>query len=142
MNPQKSLGVFKALAWFVSIYHFVLGILAILAPASVVVPIVNTIYGVNPNIDAKFLYMVKFIGAYMIMFAVTAAILAYKPVEYRKLVWVLIGFFMIRILERLFFFGLLSEAFNVSFAQDLRVMIPIAILAIALYYFRPQTSSM
>ena len=140
MQSKTSLGIFKALAWFVSIYHFILGLLAILAPASIVLPIVNTIYGVNPNVDAQFLYMVKFIGAYMIMFAVVAAILAYKPVEYRKLVWIPIGLFVIRIIERLFFFGLLSEAFNITFTQDLRVMIPIVILAIALYYFRPRSS--
>jgi hypothetical protein len=140
MQSKTSLGVFKALAWFVSIYHFILGTLAILAPASLVLPIVNTIYGINPNIDAQFLYMIKFIGAYMIMFAVVTAILAYKPVEHRKLVWIPIGLFVIRIIERFFFFGLLSEAFNITFTQDLRVMIPIIILTIALYYFRPRSS--
>ena len=141
MQSQTSLKIFKVLAWFAAIYHFILGLLGIFAPASIVVPIVKTIYGVSPNVDAQFLYMAKFIGAYMIAFAIATAILAYKPVEYRKLVWVPISLFVIRIFERVFFFGLLTEAFNISFAQDLRVIIPITLIAIGLYYFRPRQTA-
>lgn len=141
MQSQTSLKIFKALAWFASIYHFILGLLGVFAPANVVVPIVNAVYGVSPRVDAQFLYMVKFIAAYMIVFAIATAILAYKPVEYRKLVWVPIGLFVIRIFERVFFFGLLTEAFNISFAQDLRVIIPITLMAIGLYYFRPRQTT-
>ena len=140
MQSKTSLSMFRFLAGFVSVYHFILGLIAIFGASSLVTSAVTIVYGVTPNIDAQFLYMVKFIGAYMIAFAITAAILAYKPVEYQKLVWVLIGLFVIRILERIFFFSLLTEAFHITFAQDLRVMVPIAILAIALYYFRPRSS--
>lgn len=140
MQSKTSLSIFKFLAGFVSVYHLVLGLIAIFGTTSLVTSAVTMVYGVTPTIDPQFLYMVKFIGAYMIVFSIATAILAYNPVQYRKLVWVPIGLFVIRILERLIFFGLLGEAFHITFAQDLRVMIPIAILAIALYYFRPRSS--
>ena len=141
MQSKTSLGIFKFLAGFVSVYHFILGLIAIFGSTSLVTSAVTMVYGVTANIDAQFLYMTKFIGAYMIVFAIATAVLAYNPVQYRNLVWVPVGLFTLRVLERLIFFGLLTEAFHITFAQDLRVMIPIAFLALALFYFRPRVST-
>ena len=138
MQSKTSLGIFRFLAGFVSVYHFILGLIGTFASSETVVWVVNRVYGVNPTVDAQFIYLSKFIAAYMIAFAVSTAILAWKPIEYRKLVWVPITLFSIRVIERLVFFGLLTEAFQVTMARNLQVVIPIAILAIALYYFRPR----
>ncbi len=119
-------------------YHFILGLVAFFGSSDVISSVVATVYGVSPTMDAQFLYMVKFIGAYMLVFAITTALLAYKPIQYRKFVWVPISLFAIRIIERIFFFSLLSGAYGITFAQDLRVILPIGVLAIALYYFRPK----
>ena len=139
MQSKTSLGIFRFLAGFISLYHFILGLMAIFGGTTMVTSAVKMVYGVTPNIDAQFLYLVKFIGAYMIVFAIATAILAFNPVEYRKLVWVPIGLFTIRIFERIIFFSLLNEAFNITFVQDLRVVIPISVLTVALYYFRPKS---
>ena len=135
---SKHLGIFKFLAGFVSVYHFILGLIGTFAPTETIVWVVTRVYGVIPTVDAQFIYLAKFIAAYMIVFAVATALLAWKPVEYRKLVWVPITLFTIRVIERIVFFGLLTDAFEISMARNLQVIIPIAILALALYYFRPQ----
>jgi hypothetical protein len=141
MQSKTSLGIFRFLAGFVSVYHLILGLIGTFASTETVVWVVTRVYGVVPTIDAQFTYLAKFIAAYMIVFAITTAILAWKPVEYRKLVWVPITLFTIRIIERLVFFGLLTEAFQITMARNLQVIIPIAIIAVALYYFKPKAGT-
>ena len=138
MNSKKSLGIFKFLAGFVSVYHFILGLVGTFASTDTVVWFVNRVYGVNPTIDAQFIYLAKFISIYMIVFAIAMAFLAWKPVKFRKLVWLPITLFSVRIIERLVFFDILNEAFGVDMTQNLTVIMPIGILVIALYTLRPK----
>ncbi len=140
MQSKRSLGVFRFLAGFVSIYHFGLGLIGIFASSETVVWFVNKVYGINPTVDAQFIYLSKFIAAYMIVFAIATLILALKPIEYRKLVWVPITLFSIRVIQRIVFFDLLQSAFKIDWARNLQVIVPIAILAIALFYLRPRGS--
>lgn len=135
---SNSLKVFRFLAGFISVYHFILGLIGTLASTETIVLVVTKIYGITPTVDAQFIYLARFVSAYMIVFAVTTAVLAWKPIEYRKLVWVPITLFVIRVVERLVFFDLLTEAFHITMARNLQVVVPITILAIALYYFRPR----
>ena len=134
----KSLIIFRFLAGFVAIYHFILGLIGIFASTDVIVWVVTRVYGVIPTVDAQFVYFAKFISAYMIAFAVANALLAWKPIEHRNLVWVPITLFSIRVAQRLIFFEVLSESFQISALRNLQVVIPIAIIAAALYYVRPR----
>jgi|SRR3989344_206603 len=141
MNSKKSLAIFQFLAGFVSVYHFILGILGTFASPETVLWVTSKVYGISATPDAQFIYLTKFISAYMIAFAIATAILAWKPVGYQKLVWVPITLFSLRVVERLFFFDLLTQAFNITMTRNLQVIVPIGILAIALYYFRPTTKN-
>ena len=140
MNSKKSLGVFRFLAGFASIYHFLLGLVGTFASADTVVWFVNRVYGINPLVNAQFIYLAKFISIYMIVFAIAMALLAWKPVKFRKLVWLPITLFTVRVIERIVFFDLLNEAFGIEMSQNLTVVVPIALLAIAFYVFRPKTN--
>ena len=141
MQSKTSLGIFRFLAGFVSVYHFILGLIGTFASSETVVWVVNRVYGVNPTVDAQFIYLSKFIAIYMIVFAIAMAILAWKPVQYRKLVWLPITLFTVRVIERLVFFDLLQAAFKIDMARNFQIIIPIAILAVSLYYFRPREAS-
>lgn len=68
------------------------------------------------------------------------AILAWKPAQYRILIWVPITLFTVRVIERLVFFEDLQSIYKIDMSQNLRIVIPIAILAVALYYLRPRSS--
>ena len=141
MQTNTSIRIFRFLAGFASVYHFALGLIGTFASTETVLWVVNRVYGVNPTVDAQFIYLTKFIAAYMIVFAIAMAILAWKPMEYRNLVWLPIALFTIRVIERLVFFDLLQDAFNTDMARNLQIIIPIAIMAVALFYFRPRQSS-
>lgn len=130
--------IFRFLVAFISIYHFTLGIIGIFGSPGLIATVVYQVYGAQPEINAQFIYLAKFISVYMLIFALTMAILAWNPQKYRHLVWIPITLFSIRIIQRLALFGLLSQAFNTSPSQNLRVIIPITILSIALFMLRPK----
>jgi len=123
------------------VYHFGLALIGIFGSADFIATVVNKVYGVAPAIDAQFLYLAKFISVYMTIFAIAMAILAWKPVQYRNLVWLPITLFGIRIIQRLIFFDLLVEAFQTTMARNLQVIIPIAILLVALFMLRPKSEA-
>ncbi len=141
MQSSDSLKVFRFLAGFVSVYHFILALIGIFGSTGFVVSVVNRVYGATPEINAQFLYLAKFISVYMIVFAIAMALLAWKPIQYRNLVWLPITLFGIRIIQRFVFFDLLNEAFQTTMARNLQVIIPIAILSIALFILRPKSEA-
>ncbi len=141
MQTNTRLNIFRFLAGFVSVYHFGLALIGIFGSADFIATVVNRVYGVTPAIDAQFLYLAKFISVYMIVFAIAMAILAWKPVQYRNLVWLPITLFGIRIIQRIVFFDLLVEAFQTTMARNLQVIIPIAILLVALFILRPKSET-
>ncbi|MFZ2150233.1 MAG: hypothetical protein WAV15_03700 [Minisyncoccia bacterium] len=141
MQSQTSLKVFKFLAGFISAYHFILALIGIFGSSNLITRVINSVYGVFPEINNQFLYLAKFISAYMIVFSIAMALLAWKPVQYRNLVWLPITLFGIRIIQRLVFFDLINETFQTTAARNLQVIIPIAVLLVALLYFRPREYS-
>ncbi len=131
--------IFKYTAWFACIYHIVLGVIGLFGTADVISPLIVKIYGVNPVFDHQFVYLVKFISAYFIVFGLTMGILAKNPVKYRALVWVGVALFAIRIFTRLYYFEQLQLAFiGITIQQNLMVLLPISAITTILVLFRPR----
>mgnify|MGYP001582291778 CR=1 FL=1 len=141
MQPASSFKIFRVVAWIASIYHIILGLLGTFASADIVVPIASSVYGITPQVNPQFLYMAKFIAAYMLAFGVMMGFVALKPREHRDLVWAAVILFGIRVFDRLVYFNLLQEAFGTDMARNLVTVVPIAIIAICLLAFRPRLSA-
>jgi len=140
MRSSVKVAVFRAVAGFGSIYHILLGLIGLFGTGAMLESTLDSVYGVNPKMDPQFLYLAKFVSSYILAIGVMLGILAWKPVEYRLLVWPAVTLFGIRIASRLFFFPLLKEAFGVSMIRNLQVLIPVAIMALLLIQLRPCTS--
>ena len=133
--------IFRYLAGFISIYHILLGLAGIFGSRDFIEPIISRVYGVTPVFDAQFLYLAKFISAYFIVFGLMMGFVALNPRRYAQLAWVAIALFAIRITQRLVFFGLLKDAFHITFAQNLQILIPITLLLIGLIVFHPGSNT-
>jgi hypothetical protein len=140
MDNNTSVKIFSGLAWFVAIYHLLLGLIGTLAPGSMVVSVAQTVFGVTLNPTAQFFVLSKFISAYMILMGIMMLFVAKKPYQYGALAWAAVIYFAIRIFNRLVFFGLLNEAFGTTMARNMVTVIPLAIIAIGLVIFRPRSS--
>ncbi len=139
MDQKTSVKIFVILAWIVSIYHLILGLIGIFAPDSVIVSVAQSVFGVTASGSAEFFVLAKFISAYMILMGIMMAFVAKKPYQFGVLAWAAVCFFAIRVFNRLAFFGLLNEAFGTTMARNMLTVIPITILAIGLAIFMPRS---
>ena len=138
MNKNTSVKIFRGFAWFAGVYHLILGLVGTLASGDTVVSIASAVYGITTTISPQFLYMAKFISAYMIAFGIMLVFIGSDPYRYRKLAWAAVVMFAIRIFDRLVFFSLLQEAFGVSMSKNLVTVVTVSIIALGLIVFMPR----
>lgn len=140
MGKETSLKIFRFLAGFISVYHLTLGLIGTFGSASLILFAVNRIYGAVPEVDVQFLVLARFISVYFIVFAVAMGLLAWKPLKYRNFVWLPIVLFSVRIIERIVTFDLISEAFGTTMGRNLQIIVPIGLLLVLLFVFRPKNN--
>lgn len=139
MNSDASLKIFRFLAGFAGVYHCILGLLGTFASAEFIAKTVSTVYGVAPRVDLQFLSSARFASAYLLAFGVMMLLVAWKPREHHMFVWAAVVLFAIRVFDRLVYFNVLQDAYGITMAQNLRVLIPVAIILVGLIVFRPKT---
>jgi hypothetical protein len=141
MTKQNTHNFFRILTGFIATYHLLLGICGIFLDAARMGFIVQLTYGVVPSLDPQFIYMTKFISVYFLVVAALAFFITVNPVKYAKLAWILIGLFIVRIIDRLVFFDALTQAFGITMAHNIITLIPITLLAIGLIAFMPKATT-
>lgn len=141
MNKDASLKVFQVLTGFISVYHLILAILGTFGSSTLVINVITSVYGVSPDSNLQFLYLVKFVAIYFLVVSLVAAFITYKPAYYADLVWVLVTLFVVRIVERIVFYDLLNAAFGTSFERNMMVVIPLVILTCLLIGLKPKSAS-
>lgn len=140
MDQKISVKIFVTLAWIVSVYHLILGLIGVFAPTSIIISVAQSVFGISVTGSAEFFVLAKFIAAYMILMGIMMAFVAKKPYQYGMLAWAAVVFFAIRVFNRLVFFGLLNEAFGTTMARNMITVIPITLIAIGLAVFMPRSA--
>ena len=141
MDKNISIKIFIVLAWFVSIYHLILGIIGTFAPQGTVISIAQSVFGVAIEATPQFFVLSKFIAALFIMLGITMAFVAKNPQKHGHLAWAVIVYFAIRIFNRISHFSLLNEAFGTTMQRNIMTVIPILIIAIGLIICMPRGKS-
>lgn len=132
--------VFQAVAGLAGVYHALLAAVGTFASTDTIQSIIRSTYGVNLTITDQMYYVVKFTSAYFTAFAVAMLLLAWKPVQYSNLVWVAVGLFGMRLLDRLLFYNGLKETFQFGLTQELFTIGTISTIMILLVVLRPRTN--
>ena len=130
--------IFQFVAGIAGVYHAILGLIGTFAAPATVQSIVASTYGVVLDVSGQMVYLVKFVSAYFIAFAVAMLLLAWKPVQYRHLVWVAVGLFGTRLLDRLLFMGGLREEFDFALTQEIFTIATISTIMVLLVVLRPR----
>lgn len=130
--------VFKATAWFAGLYQLALGIIGVFAGKDIAASVIQQTFGATIEMTPQIFYLVKFCSAYMVAFGVAMIVLATDPVKYKKIMWVAITLFGIRIFERLVFTELLDSSFGISFQSEMFTSGVLLVMMTLLYFFRPK----
>lgn len=124
---------FKALQfflWFICAFHMIVGL-------SLNIPLVplQTIadyYGARVEWTPQFLYIVKPVGAFMLVLGGLAGVAALAPLRHGAVVYGFVALFTIRALQRLVFQNEVSAAFAMAPARNLGAMVLFFAMAAAL----------
>lgn len=76
--------------------------------------IAKAAFGITLNHEPQTLYLAKVLGLYGLAFGGVALVASSDPVKYRKLIWLMVGIYLLRILDRAVFLSQVREAFAIS----------------------------
>lgn len=139
MKNSKKVLWFKILAWYVGIYHTILGLVGILASQKFVTSLATKIYSFNDTVfSPQFIVIARFAGAYMLALGVMAMMMGSKPQKYKGLVIPIVIMIGARIYTRLFNFSDINSAFGLGWNDNIIYLIVIALIAIGLLSLRPK----
>jgi hypothetical protein len=100
----------------IGLYHVGFAVLA-LASAAAAKWIARVAFGVFLDGTPQVMYISKLLGIYGLAFGGTALLAASNPAKYRPLIWVILGLYVLRVLDRAVFLPLVRESFAVSPAR-------------------------
>lgn len=108
---MQALRALKGLLWFVAAYQFVVGAMLLITPE--LGQLVVGLFGSNVEVTEQFSFMLKPIGAYMIMTGLISASAARAAVPHPSIVAGLVVLFSISVLYRVFRFGYIQSTFGI-----------------------------
>ncbi|MDP2668472.1 MAG: hypothetical protein Q8P07_01410 [bacterium] len=138
MKQETSLKIFKFIAWFIGIYHVILGLIGIFASADLIGSVINAVYHLTIVADPRFLIAAHFASSYMLALGIMMIFVAMKPREYKVFVWAAIAMFAARLFDHLLYLGTIEQSFNSTLTGNLITIISILVFGLGLFIFRPR----
>lgn len=130
MNP-KALQWLKLMLWGVCAFHVVVGIGLNVSPAFPMA--MAKYYGATVHWTPDFLYIIKPLGAFMLVMGVLAAVAATDPLRNTPIIYGFILLFVLRTLQRVIHQGELLDVFGIPAKHNVGNMIFFAGLALTLF---------
>ena len=130
MNP-KALQVLKLFMWGVCAFHVIVGIGLNVSPAFP--KAMAEYYGATVAWTPEFLYIIKPLGAFMLVMGVLAAVAATDPLKNTPIIYGFVLLFVLRTLQRVIHQGELFYIFGITTRHNVGNMVFFAGLALSLY---------
>jgi hypothetical protein len=109
---MQALRALKGLLWFVAVYQFVVGAMLLLTPD--MARLVVGMYGSDITITPQFAFILKPLGAYMLMTGLIAAGTARANMPHPSIVTALAVLFGLNVVYRIANFAHIQETFGIS----------------------------
>jgi len=136
MSSQRAL---KSLLWFIAVYQFAMGALLIMPPAFA--QFVVSWYGATVDWTPQFTFILKPLGAYMLMTGLIAAATARAEIPHPSITSSLAALFTINALYRILRFEYVRATFSIGFSLLVLQIIVLLGLAVALMLLSRTTTS-
>jgi hypothetical protein len=108
---MQALRALKGLLWFVAVYQFAVGAMLLLTPS--LAQLVVGLYGADVQVTEQFTFILKPLGAYMIMTGLIASAAARANMPHPAIVTALSVLFGINVLYRVARFGYIQTTFGI-----------------------------
>jgi hypothetical protein len=128
---MRVISVLQLFLWFVCAFHLIVG-LSVNMPL-VPLEVIASYYGARVDWTPQFVYILKPLGAFMIVLGGLAAAAALKPLQHKTVVYGFVALFSIRALQRLVFQQEISSAFGIAPQRNLGAAIFFFALAAVLF---------
>lgn len=126
-----SYSLLQGILWFVCAAHIAIGVG--LNVSSVIPRVMADIYGAQVEWTPQFVYIVKPLGAFMLVLGVLAAVAARNPLKYAAITYGFSALFILRALQRLVFREEIFAAFRIAPGRNLVNMAFFFVLGLCLY---------
>jgi hypothetical protein len=140
---SKQLIVLQVFLWLICAFHVIVGIGVNVSPEFP--QFVAQYYGAQVNWTPELRYLVKPVGAFMLVLGVLAGVAARNPLGYPSIVYGFVLLFVVRGLQRLIFQAEIETAFDVASGRNLGnavfFLLMAAGLMLLLRFARQQTNS-
>ena len=130
---MQSLKALKGLLWFIAVYQFVVGALLLITPG--LAQLVVGLYGADVQVTEQFTFILKPLGAYMVMTGLIASAAARAAVPHPAIITGLIVLFTINVLYRVMRFQYIEATFGIPAWHLFGQIIILSALAIGLFAF-------
>ena len=107
----------QALLWLASLSHIIIGGGIMISPEFQ--RAMAGIYGAEVDWTGQFIYILRPLGAFMLVLGLLLAVAALDPWKHRLIVYGLCGVLFLRVLQRVVFREDIQDAFHIGTAQDL-----------------------
>jgi hypothetical protein len=128
---MQALKGLKGLLWFIAGYQFVVGALLLLTPT--LAQVVVGFYGSDAQVTEQFTFILKPLGAYMIMTGLIASAAARADVPHPGIVTALILLFTLNVIYRVAKFDYIQRTFGIPAWHLLGQILILSGLAIGLF---------
>jgi hypothetical protein len=127
---MQSLGALRGVLWFVAVYQFLVGALLLLTPS--LAQLVVGFYGSDATVTEQFTFILKPLGAYMVMTGLIASGAARAQIPHPSIVMALVVLFAINVLYRLARFEYIQTTFGIPAWHLVGQIVILSALAITL----------
>ena len=131
--------ILKVHLWMIFAYHIVAGLAACFSQ-EFAVELGRQLYGVQIDLNEQTQMIIRYLGVFAITFSLMIAVVAKNPSKYRPIIYCAIGYFVIRGLQRIIFWQLMTQFSIGVFSNWIRLFF-IAYFAVALFILLPKESS-
>ena len=128
---STSLRLLQVYLWFICIFHLMVGIGVSVSsgfPARVA-----AYYGARVDWTPQFTYILKPLGAFMVVLGLLGIAAAMDPLKHRLIAYGFAGVFVIRTLQRIVFMQQLQDAFAIEPGRNLLHIVLFSAMAVALF---------
>ena len=120
--------LFKVFTGVAGAYHVLLGISGLLLPQDMFAKVAAIILGVQAEMDLSLQMAAKFASVYVLVFGIVLLILMQNPQRYRILAIPVLTLFGVRLINKVVFFGSITESFNISTGSGIFAVSSLAVL--------------
>ena len=122
----------QVFVWIVCLSHIAIGILVMLSP-----PLqqkVADLYGAQVEWTPQFTYILRPLGAFMLILGVVGIAAALNPLRYRFIVYGFVGLLLIRVFQRIIFHDDIQQTFQIPEARNICAAGLFLLLAVILLF--------